>query len=243
MRVKQSFRFLLVMLLALGITMGAARGTSAQGNSWQGKKMPGELTAQGTGGGGKGGEQVTKTFELTILGTPAEGESHAVLFETDDPNDTSDGLVIFCGDVEPDCEGAGTVYSGSVTVAAGTEIVFAFGRLNENDANPPTFYEEGTEVLLEDVTNAVTFDYGTDGKTGAGDDQQDGTTGAGDDQQDGTTGAGGDKQDGDTGSGDDKPEEMPTTGGVMVGATVPLGSAAAAFSLLVTSGYLVRMRR
>lgn len=240
MRVKQSFRFLLVMLLALGITMGTARGTSAQGNSWQGKKMPGGLTAQGTGGGGVGGEQVTKTFELTILGTPSEGESHAVLFETDDPNDTSDGLIIFCGDVEPDCEGAGTVYSGSVTVAAGTEIVFAFGRLNENDANPPTFYEEGTEVLLEDVTNAVTFDYGTDGKTGAGDDQQDGTTGAGDDK-DGDAGAG-DDQDGAAG-GKDKPANLPTTGGVMAGATVPLGSAAAAFSLLVTSGYLVRRRR
>ena len=240
MRVKQTFRFLLVMLLALGITMGAARGTSAQGNSWQGKKMPGGLTAQGTGGGGAGGKQVTKTFELTILGTPAEGESHAVLFETDDPNDTSDGLIIFCGDVEPDCEGEGTVYSGSVTVAAGTEIVFAFGRLNENDANPPTFYEEGTEVLLEDVTNAVTFDYGTDGKTGAGDDQQDGNTDAGDDK-DGDAGAGDDQQ-GDP-VGDDKQEGMPKTGGVMAGATVPLGSAAAAFSLLLTSGYLVRRRR
>ena len=240
MRVKQTFRFLLVMLLALGITMGTARGTYAQGNSWQGEKMPGGLTAQGTGGGGKGGEQVTKTFELTILGTPAEGESHAVLFETDDPNDTSDGLIIFCGNVEPDCKGEGTVYSGSVTVAAGTEIVFAFGRLNEKDKNPAVFFEEGTEVLLEDVTNAVTFDYGTDGKTGTGDDQQDGNTDAGDDK-DGDAGAGDDQQ-GDT-TGDDKQEGMPKTGGVMAGATVPLGSAAAAFSLLLTSGYLVLRRR
>lgn len=237
MRVKQSFRFLLVMLLALGITMGAARGTSAQGNSWQGKKMPGGLTAQGTGGGGKSGERVTKTFELTILGTPAEGESHAVLFSTDD---TPEGIIIFCGDEEPACEGEGTVYSGSVTVAAGTEIVFAFGRLNEKDNKPPVFYEEGTEVLLEDVTNAVTFNYGTDGKTGAGDDKQDGNTDAGDDK-DGDAGAGDDKQ-GDT-TGDDKQEEMPKTGGVMTGATVSLGSAAAAFSLLLTSGYVVRRRR
>jgi len=225
MHMKQSFRFLVVMLLALGITMGAARGASAQGNSWQGKKMPGGLTTQGTGGGGAGGEQVTKTFELTILGTPSDGESHAVLFVTDDPNDTSEGLIIFCGDVEPDCEGEGTVYSGSVTVAAGTEIAFRFGRLNENEPDPPTFYEEGTEVLLEDVTNAVTFDYGTDGKTDDGDDKQDGgATGTGDDQ-------------------DDQIGGVPTTGGAMGGASLPLGSAAAACSLLVAAGHLVRRRR
>ncbi len=227
---KQSFRFLLVMLLALGITVGAAQGASAQGSKWQSKKLPSGLRIQGTGGGGGG--QVTKSFELTILGTPPAGESHAVLYETDDPDDTSDGLIIFCGDVEPDCEGEGTVYTGSVSVAAGTEIAFAFGRLNENDAAPPVFYEEGTEVLLEDVTNAVTFNYDTDGKTGGGDDQQDGTTGSGDDDTDGTTGGG-----------DDKPGEVPTTGGAMGGATLPLGSAAAAFSLLATSGYLVRRRR
>ncbi len=226
---KQSFRFLLVMLLALGITVGAAQGASAQGSNWQSKKLPSGLRIQGTGdGGGGGGGQVTKTFELTILGTPPAGESHAVLYETDDPDDTSDGLIIFCGDVKPDCEGDATVYTGSVSVSAGSEIAFRFGRLNENDAEDPVFYEEGTEVLLEDVTNAVTFDYGTGGKTDGGDDQQDGTTGSGDDDTDGD---------------DDKPGEVPTTGGAMGGATLPLGSAAAAFSLLATSGYLVRRRR
>lgn len=164
-------RFALVMLLALALSVGAARGASAQGSDPWGLDVPdpGSVGAQGVAGEG----EVEKTFELTLVGDVPEGELALVFFETDDPA-VPGGVIVFCGPEEfggsQPCE-AGTYTSDPVTLAAGTSVAFIFAA-GDPEADEPTFTEEGLETLTEDMVNEAVFDYG-------GDDQQDG------DEQDG----------------------------------------------------------
>lgn len=210
---KQWSRFLLVMLLALGISIGATGGAFAQeGNPWG--VAPDPVT--GTQGDTGAGDEVQKTFELTLVGDVPEGELAIAVYETAEGGD----FIVFCGPAEfeggESCE-AGTYTSEPVTLPAGTEVSFVF-LAGDPNADEPKFIEEGTEIITEDMTNAATFDYG-----GGKDDQQEGAVGD-DDQK--------------AGEGDDQQDELPTTGGVPVG--IPTSGIAAALGLLVIGGYSFR---
>lgn len=179
-------RYLFIAALVLALGLGA-RGAAAQGESpWSGVEAPGADSAAPSGDGGPraaGAGTVTKTFELTIEGDVREGESHAVVYATSDPENELD-VIVFCGspDLEgnptPECEGNGTVYTGSVDLPAGTEVAYAFGRLNVNEPEDPEFYEEGLETVESSMTNEAAFTYAGGGDDdGQDDDGQDGAAG------------------------------------------------------------------
>ncbi len=141
-----------------------ASASSARGrSSWSGVKMPSFSSLEANPP--TSSTEVTKTFQLTIKGTPPEGESFAVLYQTSDP-EQAQGLHVFCGDGSetgappPACQGNGTVYSTSIEVKSGTEVAFAFGRLNVNSTSPPEFFRQGDETITHDVTNSAWYDYG-----------------------------------------------------------------------------------
>lgn len=224
-----------VFALALGI--GMAGGASAQGGVPWGLDAPDPVgSVRGSGAGG----DVQKTFEVTLTGDVPEGEVALAVYETNDP-DVPGGAIIFCGPAEfeaPEPCTAGTYTSEPVTLAAGTEVGFAFAA-GDPESDGPRFTEEGTETITADTVNAVTFDYGGGGKTDGGgtDDGQVDNGQGGDD--DGTDGAGaGDDQQGGT---DDGQDDLPTTGGAMpVG--VPAGGVAG-LGLLLAAGYTALRRR
>lgn len=171
------YLFIAALVLSLGL---GAHGAAAQGESpWSGVEAPDADSVAATDGDGPraaGAGAVTKTFRLTIEGVVPEGESHAVVYATSDSANPS-GVIVFCGspDLEgnptPGCAGDGTVYTGALDLAAGTEIAYAFGRLNVNESEDPEFYEEGVETLETNMTNEAVFAYGGD------DDQQDAAAG------------------------------------------------------------------
>ncbi len=221
---RHSIRFVFMVLLALSCSIGVTRSVSAQSaNPWGlDPTDPAQISAQGEGTGGS----VQKSFELTLTGDVPEGEVALVVYETSEGND---GAIIFCGPTEfggeAPCE-AGTYTSDPITLAAGTEVSFIFAA-GDPQADEPRFVEEGMETLTESMVNQAAFDYG-------GDQQQDDTQTGGDEQKDDTQADEGKDTD-DTGS-------LPVTGGA-VPACAPLGSAAAALGLLLTSGYALLRRQ
>ena len=222
---------------------GGGKDTTPDNQQGGGDKTPdnqqdGEGKDTGTGAGKtpdnqQGGDTVTKTFELTVNGTPPASANLSVSMSFEDPDRPGAFLEYnpqFCGTVgQTDvpgtagqaygpCEGDGTVYTYAIEFPAGTQLEYRFLRC---DAPPCDFasstFFNGTETLNADMTNAAFYNFGT----GAGDDQQDDKdAGAGDDeqvtdnQQTGgeDAGAGDDQQDGEnkdtgSGSGDDTEDD------------------------------------
>jgi hypothetical protein len=141
---------LTLLVLALGLVLAAPQSSRAQPL--------------------RDGATVTKTFELTVNGTPPQGEFLYVVVGTEGTDGTDVGFVHFCGqlfeiDTKPACEGNGTVYTGSITEPAGTTIAFNFERSNQNtstgggDPYEIEIIAEGSETLTADVTNSVTYTY------------------------------------------------------------------------------------
>ncbi|MDP9350179.1 MAG: LPXTG cell wall anchor domain-containing protein [Chloroflexota bacterium] len=112
------FRYLLVMLLALSLSVGASSGTNAQSSSSYFDSIVerlermhgGDLSALGAGGGGDdqqddqqgggGGGTVTKTFELELTGEVPADEAFATLALTfQEPDVLVITAIEFCGDL------------------------------------------------------------------------------------------------------------------------------------------------
>lgn len=153
---RQSIRFLFMLLLALSLSTGAMGSASAQTpNPWGiDPADPGPIRAQGVPGGGT----VTKTFELTLTGDVPEGEVAFVIYET---SDGGGDIIFFCGPPEFSqipCE-AGTYTSDPVTLDAGTQVSYIF-LAGDPQAEGPRFEEEGMETLTESMVNPAAFDYG-----------------------------------------------------------------------------------
>ena len=203
-------------------------------------------------GGGK--EMVTKTFELTLNGTVPEDRAFGVIYGTSDDFETGEPTdVIFCGQPDPqigdvvvsdeDCVGDGETYTYSAELPVGTELYFAYVTVVEGDEDNTiefffgniTFEGPGeAEVLNADMTNTAwyTFSKGT----GAGDEQE-----TPDNQQDGEKPDAGAGETPDNQQGE-MPDELPDTGAGGLAGGLPLGSAAAAASLLAASAYGVIRR-
>jgi hypothetical protein len=105
-----------------------------------------------------GAEEVTKTFELTLIGEVPEGESfgvnYAAIFPTgEDPSD----IVVLCNDSAlagaqvPPCESGG-VYSESVTFPEGTALSHSFFR----DIQQGIEFQSGDEILHSDKVPGLT---------------------------------------------------------------------------------------
>ncbi len=212
-------------------------------------------------GGGKG--TVTKTFELTLNGTVPEDRAFAAFYGT---RDEFEGLfesqdegppfafILFCGQPEDaefadtvvsdeDCVGDGNTYSAEVELPQGTELFFSYAAAVETDIETAEFFHgnatslfqtgeltDEPEVLNTDFTNTAWYTFGKD--TGAGDEQE-----TPDNQQEDTQDDAQDDQQG------EMPEELPDTGAGGLAGGLPLGTAAAAASLLAASGYGVIRRR
>jgi hypothetical protein len=199
-------------------------------------------------GGGKS-DTVTKTFELILNGTVPEGETFVVRYGVSSGDEGQTSELFLCGEGAQDqCIGDGAVYSGSIEVPAGAQIDFEFERAATGEV-----FHVGNETITADMTNTAWYTFGMG--TGAGDgqevpdNQQDGEdkdadtdTGAGevpDNQQDDTQDDVQDDQQG------EMPEEMPDTGmgGLVTGATTPVGNAASGLTMLLGAGYAVIRRR
>ncbi len=223
---KYPFRFLSILLLVLGVSLVSVGSASAQaGSPWGGVTLPGEDPPGMVGGaGGVQAEPVTKTLVLTLDGEVPEGESHAVVYETNDPVLGSD-VIVFCGSEDtlgnptPECTGGGKVYKVDLVLQAGTVVNYGFARVNVDGRKHPVFYERGTETVSEDMATTARFAYGEDDP--AGDD------GAAEDGKQGGPGGG----------------DLPRTGGVGTGASSPMASAVAAFALLAIGACFLPRRR
>lgn len=230
---RQILRLFLVLLLALAVSSGV-RGTGyAQDASYLDsaidrlETMSGaSFSASGAGGagddqqvpdnqqGGGGGAEITKTFELTLNGTPSADQGFVAVSIAVDPENDSVlffSVVEFCGEVpdvsaeldqlEAELEADGidvTVEyiqnddpcTGDGTVYAESVTypagVQAFFAFTRLDQDNQTGETifEGEETLDSDMTNTAFYDFGS---AGAGDDQKD-------DTQDDGTGAGDDQQ-------------------------------------------------
>jgi hypothetical protein len=111
-----------------------------------------------------GAEEVTKTFELTLIGEVPEGESfgfsYAAIFPTgEDPSD----IVVLCNDSAladsqvPPCESGG-VYSESVNFPEGTALSHSFFR----DIQQGIEFQSGDEILHSDKVNSASFSFAED---------------------------------------------------------------------------------
>ena len=256
---RQSIRFLSMLLLALSLSTGAMGSASAQTtNPWGiDPADPGPIRAQGVAGG-----EVTKTFELTLTGDVPEGEIAFVIYET---SDGGEDFIDFCGPAEFATEGpceAGTYTSDPITLDAGTQVSYVF-LAGDPEAQGPRFEEEGMETLTESMVNRAAFDYGGGDKqddTQVDNEQKDDTpvtdeqkddTGVDegkvdapviDEQKDDAPTVDEQKDDTQAGEGkDDGGDTLPVTGGAAP-AGVPLGGVAA-LGLLLTSGYAALRRR
>ena len=244
--VRQILRLFLVLLLALAVSSGV-RGTGyAQDASYLDsaidrlETMSGtSFSASGAGGadddqqvpdnqqGGGGGAEITKTFELTLNGTPSADQGFVAVSIAVDPENDSVlffSVVEFCGEVpdvsaeldqlEAELEADGidvTVeYIQNDDPCTGDGTVYAesvmypagvqafFSFIRLNEDQVGETVFKGEETLDSDMTNTAFYDFGS---TGADDDQKD--TGAGDDQQT-PDNQQDDTQDDGTGAGDDQ---------------------------------------
>ncbi len=231
--VRQILRLFLVLLLALAVSSGAQGTVSAQDASYLDatidrlETMSGaSFSASGAGGagddqqvpdnqqGGGGGAEITKTFELTLNGTPSADQGFVAVSIAVDPDDDSVlffSVVEFCGEV-PDISAELDQIEAELE-AEGIDVTVEYIQNDDPCEGDGTVYSEsvtypagvqafftfirlaqdnqigevifeGEETLDTDMTNTAFYDFGS---AGAGDDQKD-------DTQDDGTGAGDDQQ-------------------------------------------------
>ncbi|MDP9350718.1 MAG: hypothetical protein M3P51_04155 [Chloroflexota bacterium] len=119
-------------------------------------------------------QTVTKTFELTLNGDVPEGEVFRVFLDiVPERGGSNPAPVQLCGGVDingdpnPECEGNGTVYTGTTTFSVGTTLEYEFHR-QSGLSGVDEIFAEGQETLNADMTNTAWYTFGT----GAGEDQQ-----------------------------------------------------------------------
>lgn len=202
------------------------------------------VPALAEGDTGSSGDMVTKTFELTVDGTPPADAAFGVFYleeseleEGADP-ETGGTFVVVCGDLsqlppeeraeipEEDivsgeaCVGDGHTYSFEREFARGTRLAFLFARLSVTD-------EETFQIFYTSVEDPSRIERGEDPlpedfetlNTNSTNSAWYTFSGAADDQQ-------------------EMPTDMPDTGAgaLSAGSGLPWGTLAATLSLLVAGG-------
>lgn len=138
---------------------------------------------------GAQGEEVTKSFRLTLDGDVPRGAVFVAYYDfLPERGGSSPGPVDLCGgNGAVECTGGGTVYTGPRRLPAGSTIEYSFVRRQENDISVEETFVTGTEDLDGNVTNAATYTFtAADGQQGGGqpdDQQQSGEAQTGDQEQ------------------------------------------------------------
>ncbi len=200
------------------------------------------LTAPAVAGGDKGGDTVTKTFEVTLYGDVPHDRSVAATYFTREQVEagfSGETIIIFCGqvpseDLNPeaeilrvttgDCKGdEGTTYTQEVELERGTELTYLFAAGPEDVSED---YDGSEDVIIYTTPRDQSFQP-TEYETV----NEDMTNAAYYDF---------DAEQGGEGSGPGAPQ-MPDTGaGGMAAAGLPWSYGATGLSLLAASWYAVR---